>query len=125
MSGQATTQAEVEFVAYVRTRGPFTVTEATEYVRLNNLHEPAPYTLTLTWLKKAIEEKTLTIYRDGLGVLLYGMPNLKKFKQPAPPRPIQTDLARKAPPTTAQLAAQAAALATLADQPNNEKEKHE
>jgi len=124
MSGHPPSQRQLEFVAYVRTHGPITPNQATDYVRLNNLHEPHPYTLSLLWLKAAIETHKIQIYRDAHGAILYTMPRLKTLQKPNPPTPVQTDLARKAPPTTAQLAAQAAALATLDSQPLKPKEPH-
>jgi len=122
MSEQPPTQRQVEFVAYVRIHGPITGNQATEYVRLNNLHEPDPYTISLLWLKAAIEAKEVQVYRDNEGGLLYGTPKRKKLDRLKPPAPVQTCLNRNAPPSTAQLAAQAAALATLLDQANPEKE---
>lgn len=122
MSEHPSSQRQVEFVAYVRTRGPITGNEATEYVRLNNLHEPDPYALSLHWLKAALEKKEIQLYRDNNGGILYAMPKLKRLERPKPPQPVQTDLARNAPPSTAQLAAQAAALATLLDPTQTKKE---
>ena len=119
---QPPTQRQVELVAYVRTRGPIPISVATEYVRLNNLHEPDPYSLTLLWIRTAIEAREIQIYLDGNGVLLYGMPKLRKLDRPHAAPPIQTSLLHAAPTTTAQLAAQAAKLATLTEQPKPKKE---
>jgi len=112
MTGQPVLQRQVEFVAHVRTRGPMPISEATEYVRLNNMTEPDPYTLTLLWLRAAVQSREVKIYRDGLGVILYASPGLKKLKRYPPLPPVQTDLTRTAPATiteSARAAADAAA----------------
>ena len=115
-------QRQIELIAYIRTRGPMAISMPTEYVRLNNLHEPDPYSLTLLWIRTAIEAREIQIYRDGNGAILYGMPKLKTFDKPRGAPPIQGGLTWNAPPTTAQLAAQAAKLATLTEQPQPTKE---
>ena len=122
MSHQPPTQPQVELVAYIRTRGPMAISVATDYVRLNNLHEPDPYSLSLLWIRTAIEAGEIQLYRDANGVILYGMPKIKKLDRPHTAPPIQTGLFSSAPPTTAQLAAQAAKLATLTEQPKPDKE---
>jgi hypothetical protein len=124
MTHQPITQPQLEFVAYVRSRGPMTINQASDYTRMNNLHESDPYTLTLSWLKAAIEVHDVAVYRDGNGVILYAMPKLKKLKRRPPMPPAQTDFTHTAPATTAQLAAQAAKLAALNEQPQPEKETH-
>jgi len=112
MSHQPPVQRQVEFVAYVRTRGPLTLNQATDYVRLNNMTEPDPCTLCLSWLKAALETREIQLYRNADAGILYGMPKLKSLKRYLPLPPTQTNFTRPTPATiteAARAAAQAAA----------------
>ena len=117
MTRQPPVQRQAEFESHIHHAGPMTLNQATEYVRLNNMHIADPQTLALQWLKAALDACIIRAYRNGRAEILYGRPGLKIIDRPHIAPPIQVGLFSSAPSTTTQLAAQAAALATLTEQP--------